>query len=94
MTETFSGRIDGMDAEQYSMKRFEEMAQQAREAEKKRVEAGVTVGSLDLEFAVNTWITDREQILKAIGTVLNKMLEVDGRSTGTFEVTVELPDKD
>ena len=80
-------------SEPYSIEIFEEMAQQAREAEKKRVETGVTIGSLNMKFAVNTWITDREQILKAIGTVLNTMLEVDGRSTGTFEVTVELPDR-
>lgn len=76
----------------YSTAYFEEMAQQAREAEGKRVEAGVTVGNLDMEFAVYTWNTDRESILKAIEIILDKMLEVDGRSTGTFKVTVGLPD--
>ena len=91
MSETYSGRVEGMDAEQYSMKHFEGMAQQARKAEEKRVDQGIAVGSLDLKLAVVEWAMDRENILKAIGDVLDKMLAVDDRRTGTFEVTVELP---
>ena len=78
---------------EHTLEHFNRLVQQARKDEEKRVEQGVAVGSLDLVFAVATWITDREDVLKAIGDVLDKMLTVDSRSTGTFEVTVELPDK-
>lgn len=85
MTETFPGYED------YSTKYFEEMIKRCQEEEEaRRVETGVKACKLDLCFAVNEWMTSRSAVLQALGVVIDKMLEVGGRTTGTFNAVVEL----
>lgn len=93
MTETFSGRIDGLDAEQYSTKHFEEMAQQNREAEEKRIEESAKTNSISVEFSVASWLTERESTQESLGKIIDILLKLggEGRTTGNFTVITKLP---